>query len=186
MVGIMPAWQSLAYILYLWQILAYFLKSTCNLWNTQMGSAMVPGSSIASYLLQPRQVVSLGASGAVFGLFVVSVLCKLSLNPRKLLECAILGQFVLQQVLHVSPHVQDILFGEGQKGDDAWTSQPLCKKSQCLGVLWGAQDVFLSYPPSNLHLWHKQASEEHWPSWREFQLLFVLYTLELLDSPWNH
>lgn len=60
------------------------------------------GASIASFLLQPKQVVSLGASGAVFGLFVVSVLCKLSFNPRKLLECAILGQFVMQQVIHVS------------------------------------------------------------------------------------
>ena len=62
----------------------------------------IVGASIASFLLQPKHVVSLGASGAVFGLFVVSVLCKLSLNPRKLLECAILGQFVMQQVIHVS------------------------------------------------------------------------------------
>ncbi len=44
---------------------------------------------------------SLGASGAVFGLFAVSVLCKLSFNFKKLLEAAILGQFVVKQVLQV-------------------------------------------------------------------------------------
>ena len=73
------------------------------------------GASIASYLLQPKQIVSLGASGAVFGLFVVSVLCKLSFNPRKLLECAILGQFVMQQVVHVSQANHRTPFGRAPK-----------------------------------------------------------------------
>ena len=56
---------------------------------------------MASVLMQPRNLVSLGASGAVFGLFTVAVLCKLSLNFRKLLECVILGQFVVKQVIQV-------------------------------------------------------------------------------------
>ena len=59
------------------------------------------GSSIASVLMQPRNMVSLGASGAVFGMFAVSVLTKLQFRPRKLLEFAILGQFVIQQLSNV-------------------------------------------------------------------------------------
>jgi membrane associated rhomboid family serine protease len=43
--------------------------------------------------------VGLGASGAVFGLFVVSVLIKLKWNARNLLEVVILGQFVLAQII---------------------------------------------------------------------------------------
>ena len=43
--------------------------------------------------------VSLGASGAVFGLFAVSVLVKLSWNWRRLLEVVILGQFVVDRFL---------------------------------------------------------------------------------------
>ena len=60
------------------------------------------GASVASYLLQPKATISLGASGAVFGLFAVSVLVKLSFNLKKLIECGILGQFVIKQLLQVS------------------------------------------------------------------------------------
>jgi membrane associated rhomboid family serine protease len=42
---------------------------------------------------------ALGASGAVFGLFVVSVLIRLSWSLRRLLEVLILGQFVVMQIL---------------------------------------------------------------------------------------
>jgi membrane associated rhomboid family serine protease len=59
------------------------------------------GASVASYLLQPKATISLGASGAVFGLFAVSVLVKLSFNLKKLIECGILGQFVIKQLLQV-------------------------------------------------------------------------------------
>ncbi|MEO7327473.1 MAG: rhomboid family intramembrane serine protease [Minicystis sp.] len=41
----------------------------------------------------------LGASGAVFGLFVVSVLIKLKWNARNILEVVILGQFVIAQII---------------------------------------------------------------------------------------
>ena len=69
------------------------------------------GGSVASYLTMRHAGYSLGASGAVFGLFAVSVLCKLSFNLKKLLEAAILGQFVIKQVLQVciSQPVQDVL-----------------------------------------------------------------------------
>ncbi len=63
------------------------------------------GASLASYLLLPAtsgyaSVVSLGASGAVFGLFTVSLLVKGlgSWDWRRLLETAILGDFVFQRV----------------------------------------------------------------------------------------
>ncbi|MEM9448766.1 MAG: rhomboid family intramembrane serine protease [Cyanobacteria bacterium P01_E01_bin.6] len=52
-----------------------------------------------SWILQPSSIVSLGASGAVFGLFVVSVLLKLSWDWRRMIEVIVLGQFVVSQVL---------------------------------------------------------------------------------------
>jgi len=56
------------------------------------------GANLLSVLILPGNVVFLGASGAVFGLFSVSVLSKLSWDWRRILEVAILGQFVVQQV----------------------------------------------------------------------------------------
>ena len=56
------------------------------------------GASIASYIALPSHTVSLGASGAVYGLFVVSVLLKLSWNWKNLLSVTVLGQFVVEQV----------------------------------------------------------------------------------------
>lgn len=56
-------------------------------------------ANIASLLLIHGGVVSLGASGAVFGLFVVAVLARFSWNVRRLLESLILGNFVVNQVL---------------------------------------------------------------------------------------
>eukprot|EP00850_Spirogloea_muscicola_P018412 SM000168S02611 [mRNA] locus=s168:147428:150044:- [translate_table: standard] len=53
------------------------------------------GANLVSWLLLPGNNVSVGASGAVFGLFAVSVLVKISWNWRKLLEVLILGQFVV-------------------------------------------------------------------------------------------
>jgi membrane associated rhomboid family serine protease len=43
--------------------------------------------------------LALGASGAVFGLFVVSVLIKLKWSVRSIIEALILGQFVVVQVI---------------------------------------------------------------------------------------
>ena len=63
--------------------------------------ALAAGASVASFLVEPRSTVSLGASGAVFGLFAVAVLLKLRFNFGKLVECLVLGQFVVKQVLQV-------------------------------------------------------------------------------------
>lgn len=68
-----------------------------GVWSTYIITAL--GASIASYLLLPKASISLGASGAVFGLFAVSVLVKISFNLKKLIECGILGQFVIKQLL---------------------------------------------------------------------------------------
>lgn len=69
------------------------------------------GASIASYFLLPKATISLGASGAVFGLFAVSVLVKLSFNLKKLIECGILGQFVIKQLLQVHMHAEHETLG---------------------------------------------------------------------------
>jgi len=57
------------------------------------------GANLMSWLFHSGAGYSLGASGAVFGLFMVSVLIKLSWNWRKIVEVLILGQFVIQQVI---------------------------------------------------------------------------------------
>ena len=58
-------------------------------------------ANLVSLLLLPAATVSLGASGAVFGLFAVSTLAKLTLRSfdwRKLVEVAVLGEFVFGKV----------------------------------------------------------------------------------------
>jgi len=57
------------------------------------------GANIVSWLVLPRSAVSVGASGAVFGLFAISVLVKMSWDWRKILEVLILGPFVIQKVM---------------------------------------------------------------------------------------
>jgi membrane associated rhomboid family serine protease len=56
-------------------------------------------ASFASLLFAPAAAgASLGASGAVFGLFVVGVLTKVRPSPRRLLEALVLGTFVTRQL----------------------------------------------------------------------------------------
>lgn len=58
-------------------------------------------ANFVSLVLLPANTVSIGASGAVFGLFVVSILSRLSLRDldwRKIVEAGVLGQFVLGRV----------------------------------------------------------------------------------------
>ncbi|RZC43694.1 hypothetical protein C5167_036644 [Papaver somniferum] len=55
------------------------------------------GANLVSWLVLPRNTVSLGASGAVVGLFDISVLVKMCWHWRKILEVLILGQFVIEK-----------------------------------------------------------------------------------------
>lgn len=59
-------------------------------------------ANLASLVLLPAATVSLGASGAVFGLFAVSILSRLSwqdLDWRKVVEVTVLGEFVVGKML---------------------------------------------------------------------------------------
>ncbi|CAM8892328.1 unnamed protein product [Rhodiola kirilowii] len=60
------------------------------------------GANLVSWLVLPRNAVSIGASGAVFGLFAISVLVKMSWDWRKILEVLILGQFVIEKVMEAA------------------------------------------------------------------------------------
>ncbi|GAB2275679.1 Rhomboid-like protein 11, chloroplastic [Dionaea muscipula] len=60
------------------------------------------GANLVSWLVLPRNAVSVGASGAVFGLFAISVLVKMSWDWRKILEALILGQFVVEKVMEAA------------------------------------------------------------------------------------
>ena len=55
-------------------------------------------AAAASYAAMPAASVSLGASGAVFGLFVVAVAAKLRPSPKKLMECGVLSVYVFSTI----------------------------------------------------------------------------------------
>jgi len=61
-------------------------------------------ANIISLTVLPRHTVSLGASGAVFGLFSVSIFSRLTswreiFDWRKIIEVGVLGQFVWNQII---------------------------------------------------------------------------------------
>ena len=56
------------------------------------------GANLVSWLILPRNVVSVGASAVLFGLFAISVLVKMSCNWTKILEELILEQFVIERI----------------------------------------------------------------------------------------
>ena len=80
-------------------------EGALGVWAAYLFCAL--GANVATLLVAPasqglfrqQAVTSLGASGAVFGLFAVSVLLKLSFDWRKMLESVILGTFVVKQLL---------------------------------------------------------------------------------------
>ena len=69
-----------------------------GVWTTYLICGI--GGNLTSYLSAPAtRTLSLGASSAVFGLFMVGVLAKLRPSAKRLLEAVILGSFVVKQVL---------------------------------------------------------------------------------------
>ncbi|KAG7672035.1 hypothetical protein Ndes2526B_g07005 [Nannochloris sp. 'desiccata'] len=69
-----------------------------GVWTTYLICGI--GGNLASYVSAPyTRTLSLGASSAVFGLFMVGVLAKLRPSAKRLLEAVILGSFVVKQVL---------------------------------------------------------------------------------------
>ncbi|GAB0489523.1 hypothetical protein MMPV_000743 [Pyropia vietnamensis] len=55
-------------------------------------------ANVLSLVLLPASTISAGASGAVFGLFVVAVLLRSRWGVRGLVEMAVLGQFVINRL----------------------------------------------------------------------------------------
>ncbi|GAY48254.1 hypothetical protein CUMW_110320 [Citrus unshiu] len=68
-------------------------------------------ANFVSWLILPKNAVSVGASGAVFGLFAISVLVKMSWDWRKILEVLILGQFVVEKAAQASAGMSGTFIG---------------------------------------------------------------------------
>ena len=86
------------------------------------------GGAIASHFLNfAAHTVSVGASGAIFGLFSVSVLTRISAGSiRGWLEALILGQFVVKQVKAMQRAVDSCCGGDGGGvAGDTWGREGL-------------------------------------------------------------
>ncbi|KAK4419998.1 Rhomboid-like protein 11, chloroplastic [Sesamum alatum] len=91
------------------------------------------GANLVSWLILPRNAVSIGASGAVFGLFAISVLVKMSWDWRKILEVLILGQFVVEKVMEAAQASASL--GGGLRG--GYALQNVISS----GFIWGIGDI---------------------------------------------
>lgn len=99
------------------------------------------GANLVSWLILPRNTVSVGASGAVFGLFSISVLVKMSWDWRKILEVMILGQFVIEKVMEAA-QASTSLAGDGTfRG--AYSMQNVNHIAHLSGALVGVLLVWL-------------------------------------------
>jgi hypothetical protein len=72
-------------------------EGALGVWATYLVCG-VCGTAASYFSAAGAHAASLGASSAVFGLFVVGVLAKLRPSPKRLLEALILGSFVVKQV----------------------------------------------------------------------------------------
>ncbi|CAI0408520.1 unnamed protein product [Linum tenue] len=97
------SWEHLSsnlFFLYIFGKLVEEEEGTFALWFSYILTGV--GANLVSWLVLPRNAVSVGASGAVFGLFAISVLVKLTWDWRKILEVLILGQFVVEKVMEAA------------------------------------------------------------------------------------
>ncbi|KAK2995503.1 hypothetical protein RJ640_001417 [Escallonia rubra] len=98
------------FFLYIFELKSYLFNHTGKLVEEEEGNFALwlsyiltgAGANLVSWLVLPRNAVSVGASGAVFGLFAISVLVKMSWDWRKILEVLILGQFVIEKVMEAA------------------------------------------------------------------------------------
>ncbi|EOA21297.1 hypothetical protein CARUB_v10001656mg [Capsella rubella] len=96
-------WKHLSsnlFFLYIFGKLVEEEEGNFGLWLSYLVTGV--GANLVSWLVLPRNAVSVGASGAVFGLFAISVLVKMSWDWRKILEVLILGQFVVERVMEAA------------------------------------------------------------------------------------
>ncbi|XP_010925849.1 rhomboid-like protein 11, chloroplastic isoform X2 [Elaeis guineensis] len=101
-------WQHLSsnlFFLYIFGKLVEEEEGNLALWISYILTGA--GANLISWLVLPRSAVSVGASGAVFGLFAISVLVKISWDWRKIIEVLVLGQFVIDKVLEASTGLTD-------------------------------------------------------------------------------
>ncbi|XP_074287013.1 rhomboid-like protein 11, chloroplastic isoform X2 [Silene latifolia] len=102
------------------------------------------GANLVSWLVLPRNSVSVGASGAVFGLFAISVLVKMSWDWRKILEVLILGQFVIERVMEAAQASTGLING------GSYAVQTINHVAHLSGALFGVLLVWmLSRVPSS-------------------------------------
>ncbi|CAN1785200.1 Rhomboid-like protein 11, chloroplastic [Linum perenne] len=109
------SWEHLSsnlFFLYIFGKLVEEEEGTFALWFSYILTGV--GANLVSWLVLPRNSVSVGASGAVFGLFAISVLVKLTWDWRKILEVLILGQFVVEKVMEAAQSSAAMSGGAGQ------------------------------------------------------------------------
>ncbi|OUZ99962.1 Peptidase S54 [Macleaya cordata] len=88
------------FVLYIFGKLVEEEEGNVALWASYILTGA--GANLVSWFLLPRNSVSIGASGSVFGLFAISVLVKMCWDWRKILEVLVLGQFVIKRVMEAA------------------------------------------------------------------------------------
>ena len=104
------------FFLYIFGKLVEEEEGVFSLWLSYL--VIGAGANIVSWLILPRTIVSVGASGVVFRSFSVSVLVKISGYWRKILEVLILGQFVIEKVIDAAQASTQFVGAELKENED--------------------------------------------------------------------
>ncbi|KAL2901972.1 Rhomboid-like protein 11 chloroplastic [Bienertia sinuspersici] len=88
------------FFLYIFGKLVESEKGSFALWFSYILTGA--GANLASWWLLPSNAVTIGSSGALFGLFAISVVLKVSMDWRRKLEVLMLGQFVIVKVMEAA------------------------------------------------------------------------------------